>query len=124
MGYSIEPRDRRYVKGYGFLPYAENIGKNVSNKYSEKLVDSAIMSGATKVATDAMNTASKSAAEATGDLIGNKIDDKITSVSKKPTRELHLKKLHDEELKSDETNNEILKERYIPPKKDNKLLMN
>ena len=31
--YSIEPRERRYVKGYGFLSLAENIGKNLSNKY-------------------------------------------------------------------------------------------
>ena len=42
--YSIEPRDRRYVKGYGFLSFAKNIGKNIgkiiSNKYSQKLVDS------------------------------------------------------------------------------------
>ena len=41
MRYSIEPKDRRYVKGYGFLSFAENIGKNISNKYSQKLVDSA-----------------------------------------------------------------------------------
>ena len=32
MRYSIEPRVRRYVKGYGFLSFAKNIGKNVSNK--------------------------------------------------------------------------------------------
>ena len=31
MRYSIEPRDRIYVKGYGFLSFAKNIGKNVSN---------------------------------------------------------------------------------------------
>ena len=41
MRYSIEPRDRRYVKGYEFLSFAKNIGKNISNKYSQKLVDSA-----------------------------------------------------------------------------------
>ena len=34
MRYSIEPRDRRYVKEYGFLSFAKNIGKNLSNKYS------------------------------------------------------------------------------------------
>ena len=38
--YSIEPRDRRYVKGYGFLSFAKNIGKNIgknrSSKYSQK----------------------------------------------------------------------------------------
>ena len=34
MRYSTEPRDRRYVKGYGFLSFAENIGKDISKKYS------------------------------------------------------------------------------------------
>ena len=41
MRYSIEPRDRIYVKGYGFLSFAKNIGKNFSNKYSQKLLDTA-----------------------------------------------------------------------------------
>ena len=39
--YSIEPRERRYVKGYGFLSFANNIGKNLSNKYAQKLIDTA-----------------------------------------------------------------------------------
>ena len=29
---SIEPRDRRYVKGYGFLSFAKYIGKNISSR--------------------------------------------------------------------------------------------
>ena len=33
MRYSIEPRDRIYVKGYGFLSFAKNISKNLSNKH-------------------------------------------------------------------------------------------
>ena len=41
MRYSIEPRERRYVKGYGFLSFAKNIGKNLSNKYGQKIVESA-----------------------------------------------------------------------------------
>ena len=88
MRYSIEPRDRIYVKGYGFLSFAQNMGKSLSNKYGQKHLDSA-----KKSTTDAIKTASKRAiqktAEATGDLIGNKIADKITSVSKKkPSKEL------------------------------------
>ena len=83
MRYSIEPRDRIYVKGYGFLSFAKNMGKCLSNKYGQKLIDSA-----KKSTTDAIKTASKRAiqgtAEATGDLIGNKIADKIRSISKKP----------------------------------------
>ena len=77
MRYSIEPRDRIYVKEYGFLSFA----KKMCNKYSQKLLDSTKKSTA-----DAIKTASKRAnqktAEATGDLIGNKIADKITDVSK------------------------------------------
>ena len=82
MRYSIEPRDRIYVKGYGFLSFAKNIGKNLSNKYGQKIIDTA-----KKSTTDAIKTASKRAiqktAEATGDAIDNKIADKITSISKK-----------------------------------------
>ena len=100
MRYSIEPRDSIYVKGYGFLSFAKNIGthatkvtKNMSNKYSQKLLDSA-----KKSTTDSIKTASKreirKTAEATGDLIGNKITDKIASISKSPqnaSKELHSK---------------------------------
>ena len=52
MRYSVEPRDRRYVKGYRFLSFANNIEKNASSKYSQKLVDSA-----KKSARDAIKTA-------------------------------------------------------------------
>ena len=41
MRYSIEPRDRIHVKGYGFLSFAKNMGKCLSNKYGQKLLDSA-----------------------------------------------------------------------------------
>ena len=78
MRYSIEPRYRIFVKGYGFMSFA----RSMSNKYEKKLVDTA-----KKSATHTIKTASKRAiqetAEATGDLQGNKIADKITSVSKK-----------------------------------------
>ena len=88
MRYSIEPRDRIYVKGYVFLSFAKNKGKSLSNKYGQKLLDSA-----KNCTTDAIKTASKRAiqktAGATGDMIGNKIADKITIVSqKKSTKEL------------------------------------
>ena len=109
MRYSIEPRDIRYVKGYGFSSFAKNIGKNISSKYSLKLVDSA-----KKSATKAKKTGSKRAihetAEATGDLIGNKNPDRITGVSKISTKEFYSK-----EFSSNETNNKIPKEIYISP---------
>ena len=89
MRYSNEPRDRIYVKGYGFLFLTKNMGKSLSSKYGQKLLDTA-----KKSTTDAIKTASKRAiqktAEATGDLISNKIADKIASVSTtKFTKELH-----------------------------------
>ena len=74
MRYSIEPKYRKYIEGYGFFSFAKKLG----NKYGKKLMDTA-----TKTGTDAAKMASKSVlqktAGATGDLIGNKIADKITS---------------------------------------------
>ena len=34
MLYLIELRDRGYVKSYGVLSFAKNIGQNISSKYS------------------------------------------------------------------------------------------
>ena len=41
MRYSIESRERRYIKGYGFLSFARNFG----NKYGKKLMNTAIETG-------------------------------------------------------------------------------
>ena len=82
MRYSTEPRFRKYVKGYAFLPFA----RKFVNKYGKKLMDTA-----TKTGIDATKTASKrvvqKTAEATGDLIGNKIADKTTSAGKSKEKE-------------------------------------
>ena len=114
--YSIEPKERRYVKGSGSLSFARNIGthatkvaKNMSNKYSQKLVDTAKR----KSATDAIKTASKRAIQKTAEATGNKIADKITSASKKP---------HNEDKQSNEVNNEIPNERYIASKERQKII--
>ena len=112
MKYSIEPRDRIYVKGYGFLSFAKNMGKSLSDKYGQKLLDSA-----KKSSTDAIKTASKRAiqktAEKTSDLIANKIANKITIVSKKPAKELH----NNDQTKEEEEDVEIAtpKKIYISP---------
>ena len=120
MRYSIEPRDRIYVKGYGFLSFVKNIGKILSNKYGQKLLYSA-----KKSTTDAIKTTSKRAiqktAKATGNLIGNKIADKITSVSKKPAMELHSKEL------PNNNNDEVVeitthKKRYISPEERQQII--
>ena len=47
--HSVQPRDRIFLKGYGFLSFAKNIGKNIGRnisknlrgKYSQKLPDHA-----------------------------------------------------------------------------------
>ena len=93
MRYSIESKERRYIKGYGFLSFARNFG----NKYGKKLMNTAIKTGtsfnsmygkkltdtAIKTGKDFATIAGKKivheSAEATGDLIGNKIADKITA---------------------------------------------
>ena len=125
MRYSIEARERRYVKGYGFLSFARNVdnkygkklmntaiktGTNFNSKYGKKLTDTAIKTGK-DFATIAGKKIVHKTAKATGDLIGNKIADKITSASKKS---------QNEEIQSNEVNNEIRQERYISPKERQK----
>ena len=127
MRYSVEPRERRYVKGYGFMSFARNFdnkygkklmntaikaGANFNSKYGKKLTDTAIKTGK-DFATIAGKKIVHKSAEATADLIGNKIDDKITNASKKS---------HNEEMQSNEVNNEITKGRYISPKERQKII--
>ena len=103
MSYSIEPRERRYVKGYGFMSFA----RNFSDKYSKSLMDKGIDLSKTFVKT-AGKKILKETAKATGDLIGNKIADKIKA---KPSKKSH-----------DEVINGIPKERYIYPKERQKII--
>ena len=103
MRYSIEPRERRYVKGYGFMSFA----RIFSDKYSKSLMDKGI-DFSKKFAKTAGKKILKETAKATGDLIGNKIADKITA---KPSKKSH-----------DEVNNEIPKERYISSKERQKII--
>ena len=98
MRYSIEPRERRFVKGHGFMSFA----RNFSHKYSKSLMDKGI-NVSKKFAKAAGKNILKETAKATGDLIGNKIADKNTSASKKS---------------HDEVNNE----RYISPKERQKII--
>ena len=102
MRYSIEPRKRIYVKGYGFMSFA----RNFSDKYSKSLMDKGIDVSKTFAKTPGKKIL-KETARATADVIGNKIADKIASESKKS---------------HDEVNNEILKERYISPTDRQKII--
>ena len=56
MRYSIEPKNRVYVKVYWFFSCAKNMGTHSSNKHSQKLLDSA-----KKSTTVAIKTTSKRA---------------------------------------------------------------
>ena len=110
MRYSIEPRERRYVKGYGFMSFA----RNFSDKYSKSLMDKGI-DVSKKFAKTAVKKILEKTAKATGDLIGNKIADKFTSASKN-----HIMKNYSQ-MKL------IMKYRkkdIFPLKKGKKLLMN
>ena len=99
MRYSIEPRERIYVKGYGFMSFA----RNFNDKYSKSLMDVS-----KTFAKTAGKKKLKETAKATGDLIRIKIADKITA---KPLKESH-----------DEVINGIPKERYISPKERQKII--
>ena len=58
--YSIEPRTRKYVKGYGFLSFVR--------KYKKQLLDKGL---------DPLKTACKTAAHKTGEFLGNRIVDAV-----------------------------------------------
>ena len=53
--FSVQPRDGIFIKGYGFLSFAESMGRNIRKiirlKYSQKLFDHAKQS-----AIDALKT--------------------------------------------------------------------
>ena len=107
--YSVQPRDRIFVKADGFLSFTENMGKNISkslnSKYNQKLLDHAKQS-----ATDTFKTSSKRViqrtAGKTSDLIGNKIADKIIRVSK-----LYPKN-NSERIKEAKTINDLTLKKY------------
>ena len=117
MHQSVQPRDQIFVKGYGFLSFAknmgkstgENISKNISGKYSQKLLDHAKQS-----VIDTLETTSKRViqklAEATGDLIGNKSVNTIMKVSRSSPQ-------NNSETITNEHDKEISKERYISRRK-------
>ena len=103
MRYSIEPRERRYVKGYSFLSFA----RNFNDKYGKSL-----RNASKTFAKTAGKEILKETAKTTGDLIGTKIAEKITA---KPSKKNHMTmKLLMEYQKKD----------IYLLKKDKKLLMN
>ena len=100
MRYSIEPRDRIYVKGYGFLSFAKNMGKSLSNKYGQKLLDSAKIS-----TTDTIRTASKKAIQ------------EIPEATKKSAKELP-----NGEAKEGDVEKTTSEKRYISPEERKQII--
>ena len=76
--YAVEPKERQFFRGYGFLSIAKNLG----NRFGDKLLKQG-QETAKIVGKRALNKT----AEATGDLIGNKIADKITGQTKQASTE-------------------------------------
>ena len=122
MRCSVQPRNRIFVKGYGFLSFAKNMGKNIgknisknlSCKHSQKFLDHA-----KKSATDALKTASKRTIQKTAaaivDLIGKKIADKITKISNNSQK-------NNSKTVTNQHDKEIPRERYISPEERQKII--
>ena len=118
--YSVRPRDKIFVKGYGFLSFAKNMDRNMGTNISKGLsgkcspgmlaMRQKLFDYAEKSATDLTETSSKrviqKTAEPTGDLIANKIANKITKLSK-------ISQQNNSETVTNEHDKEIPKERYV-----------
>ena len=122
MRYSVQPRDRIFGKGCGFLCFAKNMGKNIGKnisknligKYSQNFLDHTKQSAADALKTSWKRVIKKTP-EATGDLTGNKIANKITWVSKNSQQNYW-------DTVISEHDKEIPKQRYISPEKRQKII--
>ena len=94
MIYRTDNRIRKYVKGYGFMSFAKNLG----SKYGKKIMNKGISAASKfnqskygKMGSEFGKIAGKKilhkSAEATGDLTRSKIADKITSFKPKEKQE-------------------------------------
>ena len=119
MRYSVEPRDRVFVKDYGSLPFP-SIVKSLSKNLSGKSIIQELLYHSKQSTTDAFKTASKKAiakpAKAIGNFSANKTADEITgaapSIFIRPMQTKHA----GEDLL------EIAKESYVSSEKRNKSL--
>ena len=100
----LEPKNRRYVKGYGFLSFAKPFTTDAGKDFG-------------KIAGKKILTKS---AEATGDLVGSKIANKITNVGKSKNKSKNKNKTNDINEVDDETSK--TKEIYIPPEKRQQII--
>ena len=120
MTYCTDNQIRKYVKGYGFMTFAKNLGSKYGKKIMSKGISITSKFNQSKYGKMLTNQGSElrkiadkkiltKSAEATGDLIGWKIADKITSL-----------KVNDKPQKVIEELQEII----IPPDKRQQILNN
>ena len=86
---SVQPRNRVFVKGYGFLSFVKNMGRNIgkniskslTGKYSQKPLQDAKQSAKDTIKTSPKRVIKKRA-ESSGHSVGNKSANKIGKLSK------------------------------------------
>ena len=88
MRYWVQPREQIFVKGFGFLPFAKNVGRNIGKNISKNLVVNTVKNFSIMLSNlqqirsafcnfNLLQNAIQKTAEATADLIGNEIANKI-----------------------------------------------
>ena len=120
MGFSVQPRDGIFVKGYRFLSFSKNMGKdigrniskNLSAKYSQKRLDHTKKSVA-----DALKTVSQTTIQKTAEPNGHLICKKLLIELQK------FQKLHDRIVLKRSMIKKYLKKDIYFQRKDRKLLM-
>ena len=119
---SVQPRNRVFVKGYGFLSFVKNMGRNIgkniskslTGKYSQKPLHHIKQS-----ATDAIKTSPtrviKKRAESSGHSIGNKSANKIGKLSKNSQQS-------NSETVTNDHDKQIPKQRYASPEERQEII--
>ena len=122
--YLIEPRDRIYVKGYGFLSFARNMGKILSNKYGQKLFDSAKKS--TKTQLYRKDQLKKQQKQQVIWLVIKLLIINIASVSKKSSKKFLNDETQTDRYSSKDAGEailkDVLKKRYISPEERQQII--
>ena len=114
MRYSVQSRNRIFVKDYGFVSFVENMGKNIAKspsknldgKYSQKLLDHLNNLQQMYLLNYSSKRVFQKTAEAIGDLTDIKIANKMTKTSKTSQQ-------NNSERVTNEYDAEIPKEGYI-----------
>ena len=123
MRYSVQSRNRIFVKDYGFVSFVENMGKNIAKspsknldgKYSQKLLDHLNNLQQMYLLNYSSKKVFQKTAEAIGDLTDIKIANKMTKTSKTSQQ-------NNSERVTNEYDAEIPKEGYISSEKRQKII--